>query len=268
MGVTLDDQRDGSGRLCAQHWIVDREHVRAELLDELGDDRRLLGLGVLRLPGARLVVGGERRVGDPENPDAADLDELTVEHGHIGDPRQGGADFGRVMVSGDEVVRHGHGAEDVSDAGFDREAERREVTSVHDGSGPELPGQPRCELEAQRVEVDVTDVQDRRISGTWLGLGRCRLVQVRELATQDVDAPSHVLEAVDMALDGLQHVRRFLQRTHELRRLESSGVERGPRQPEDQRRARHTPRHAGHHQSRPPGAGQPPRGVPRRHPRR
>jgi hypothetical protein len=61
MGVTLDDEGDGPGRLRAQHRIVDREHVRVECPGQLGDRWRLLRLGSLRFPGAGLVVGGERR---------------------------------------------------------------------------------------------------------------------------------------------------------------------------------------------------------------
>ena len=132
--------------------------------------------------------GRHHRVVEAEDPDPADVDHPPVDGGHPLRGRYGATVGGRVVVAGDEVVRHPEVVEQIAEGFLEREPERRRVTGVDDGIHRERLREVACEVHPDRVQVDVRHVQDRHVAATTGDVGGdAGRVEVRESLRQHID---------------------------------------------------------------------------------
>ena len=116
------------------------------------------------------------------------------------------------MVPGHEQVGHTHALYQGHDGRLERLAERGEVAGVEHGMGTELPRQLTGDLEADRVEMDVADVEDPRL------VGRPPLLQpevggvkIGDVTTEDVEPVADVLQALHVGQHRVYDAGRLLQ---------------------------------------------------------
>ena len=130
------------------------------------------------------------------------------------------------MVARHEVVRDGDLVHEVADVVLACQAEAGQVAGVDDGGDVEALGEAAGQLHAERVQVDVADVEDAGVAvpGRSEGVGG-RPHQLIELAGEVGQPIADTAERPHLALHGLERRRCPLEGAFEARRLEGGRPE-------------------------------------------
>ena len=132
----------------------------------------------------------------------------------------------RVVVAGHEVVRDGDLVHEGADVVLPGQPEAGQVAGVDDGGHVEALGEAAGQLDAERVEVDVADVEDAGVTvdrgSEGVGGGSHQLVEL----TGEVGQPiADAAERPDLALHRLERRRSPLEGAFESGRLEGGRAE-------------------------------------------
>ena len=157
---------------------------------------------------------GEARVGHAEDAHPADVGHVAVEDGDVGVAGQRGPVLGRVVVPRHEVVGHVELVDEVADAGLAVEPERRQVAGVdhrlHGEGG--RPGRGRSPAPCGFRWMSLM-WRMRTSLGSAAGTGAGgHLAELVDLPGQHLEPAPHAVEVAELALHGVDHRGRPLQR--------------------------------------------------------